>query len=857
MSKLFVALTYALLLCSTGALAEGPLDQRIDWRSNNSVADGLPSAVEALTLGLYNIQSLTTKDVVAEQGVDNSSIQKIAVANYPFMAWTDSIDNILCDLNPTACERRRIPIETTGLETLGAYVSGFRVTSYKESHWFGKPGSVVKVPNIQFRVQSSWQDFSFEPSRRLSDLYSSQALGCTAIGGGDFSLNLFKLFYQIKREAIDHSISFCPKLIASSHQGEWSFLGFERSSRQNSPIFGQTNKTEFDSVQSDISNILKTADTNEAWSELDRLAQKVYSGVPSGYSLVRLPVLGLSSSFVIANSPTEVPFLKGSAAWEEFNRSLSTQRRIELLDAVNNSDVVLSVVGKSGSMGEKSGKADASITVAGVPMDDVLVSLQRDAIFKAINYDFERVESTPPVATSIVIIDDGLDKSLCVFAGKCKAKWLDKITLASLGGPFAPIVDEVNAEIADLKKSVGHGNGVAAVAVARPSNGMMVGIDPNATPILFPVQLGQWNFDNFAERVDAFVTNLFKEGGNPGLLVWNLSGHTKSLNQNQPIDKFLAKYKSKFPLAVPFFVFAAGNETQEVVEQDLTNEDCTTFPACRSRMYPNVITVVGAMLDANQIPTVWKDSTTGMMSYVNPDFEIAAMAKDIPIPSKTGKAFFSVDGTSYAAPQVAAIVSRLRSQMISPPEIVKARLIGCGRMSQGLVGRVKGGLLDADCTLRSNSAQVAFEPRPTDNVQASVAHSLRPAKLVGVWGVDRKKNQKATDIISISSAANTSISGDFRWWPAPNAPSILGIRQLVDKAGSFKFAVWDVKNAIKTEVRGPLDSTLVMEVLFEEDPQTTCIPVSNLLDFVPAAPQYAVQTGDQINEIDSRCADKP
>ncbi|MGR9319813.1 S8/S53 family peptidase (plasmid) [Rhizobium leguminosarum] len=855
MSKLFCALTTSVLFCSTGAFAEGPPEQRIDWRSNNSVVDGLPAAVEALTLGLYNIESLATKEVVADQGVDNSSIQKIAIANYPFMAWTDNIDNILCDLNPTICERRRIPIEANGLETLGTYVSGFRVTSYRDSRWLGKPGSIVRVPNIDFHIQSSWQNFTFGPNQSLSDLYESQALGCSAIGVVEYSFSLFKLFYQIKREAVDSSVSFCPKLIASSHQGQWSFLGFERSSRQNSPIFGQTNKAEFDSVQRDISQILATSDTGEAWSELNRLARKVYAGVPSSMSLVRLPVLGLGATFQIPDKPTKEQSLMGSPAWEEFNRSLTGQKRVQLLDAVNNSDFVISLPQNSGSEGN--GRADASVTVAGMPMDKDLVSRQRDAIFAAINYTFDRVEAAPPVATSIVVIDDGLDKSLCVFAGPCKAKWLDKDTLANPDSVDKGLVLEINKEIEDLKRSIGHGNGVAAVALARPSNGMMLGIDPNATPTLFPVPLGQWNFDKFAERVDAFLTALFNDGGRPGLLVWNLSGHTKSLEQNQPIDKFLGRYKSKVPLDVSFFIFAAGNETIQNVTNALNFGDCTSFPACRSRMYPNVITVVGAMLDSNGIPTIWVDNSIGMMSYASPEFEIAAMAKDIPIPSKTGKAFFSVDGTSYAAPQVAAIVSRLRSQMISPPEIVKARLIACGRMSQGLLGKVKGGLLDADCTLRSNSAQVAFDPQPTDGVPEKVAKSLRPAKLVGVWGVDKKKNEKATSIISISNGAANGISGDYRWWPAANTPSILGIRQLVDKPGAFKFAVWDVKNSIKTEVRPPLDSSLVMEVLFDGDAQTTCIPVSNLLDFVPAAPQYAEQNGDQIDEIDSRCTYRP
>ncbi len=860
MSKFLRALTASVLLCATEAYAEGPPEQRIDWRSNNSVVDGLPAAVEALTLGLYNIQSLATKNVVAVQGVDNSSIQKIAVANYPFMAWTDNIDNILCDLNPTLCERRRTPIEAIGLETLGTYVSGFRVTSYRDSRWFGKPGSVVKVPNLDFRIQSSWQNFNFEPTRRLSDLYTSQALGCSAIGRVEYGYNLFKLFYQIKREAIDSSISFCPKLIASSHQGQWSFLGFERSSRQNSPIFGQTNKAEFDSVQHDISQILATADTGAAWFELDRLAQKVYAGVPQSMSQVRLPVLGLATTFQIPDKPTEAPPLTGSPAWEEFNRSLSGQKRVELLDAVNNSDFVLSVPQKPGKEGENSGKADASVTVAGVPMDALMVHKQRDAIFGAINYSFDKVENAPQVATSIVFIDDGLDTSLCVFSGPCKAKWLDKDTLDNPSGPDSGLANAVNAEIADLKKSIGHGNGVAAVALARPSNGMMLGMNPNATPVLFPVPLGQWNFDKFSERVDTFLADLFKDGGGGkyGLLVWNLSGHTMTRDQNQPIDKFLERYqKANLLLDTSFFVFAAGNEKKERVVDDLKLGDCTSYPACRNRMYPNVITVVGAMLDQNKIPTIWEDSATGTMSYANPEFEIAAMAKDIPIPSKTGKAFFSADGTSYATPQVAAIVSRLRSQLINPLEIVKARIIACGRMSQGLLGMVKGGLLDADCTLGSSSTQVAFDPQPADNIQQSVARSLRPAKLVGVWGVDKKKNEKATSIISISSAgAANEISGDYRWWPVPNTPSVLGIRQLIDRPGLFKFVVWDVRNAIKTEVRTPLDSSLVMEVLFDGDAKTTCIPVSNLLDFVPAAPQYAVQNGDEIDEIDSRCANK-
>jgi hypothetical protein len=151
-----------------------------------------------------------------------------------------------------------------------------------------------------------------------------------------------------------------------------------------------------------------------------------------------------------------------------------------------------------------------------------------------------------------------------------------------------------------------------------------------------------------------------------------------------------------------------------------------------------------------------------------------------------------------------------------------------------------GGLLDVNCSLNMQKFQVAF-----DSDKAG-ARDLRSGTLLGVWREDGP-----ADVVPLTG----KISGSYGWWPEENRSSILGLRRLVGPNNKkLKLVVWNDEGVISREVRGPLDSSHLLEFKFDGQDVIECIPVRDLLEYVPPIPVYSDQEELQIDEIDSQCA---
>ncbi|MQV32025.1 S8 family serine peptidase [Sinorhizobium meliloti] len=828
-------------------------EEVVGWVATNSRIAGLPNSVEELIVGMHNLGILPIRQTVSAPNVSEPTVSDRILAEFPFFNWTDRVDNLICDINPDSCYRRRRSSSITDYGNLMGHVSGFAVTPAAESVWYADHDTPLNIPDIKFQQRAAWHAFEVPRDGPIEHLYNRDALGCRAITEPGEALSTFGSLEDLRRGVASNTDKFCPALIASFHQSYWLYVLSEKANAYGGTSTTETGRDLYRLTESMLREVHSQSGTDPAWRALEAIFRSIYDDAPPHFSTMRLPVFSLYAAFSVSEVQPHYsglrggqvePPVPGGTRWRNYVLNLSSEDRINLLNELETVD--LSRATASG------GKADSAVTVSGAEMNDELFRKQKASVFEPINFQTDKLSLVRSVPRTIIFVDDGLDLNHCVFKGKCKARFVENESLSAPTGPDKEELEQIKQEIEDVRKSTGHGHGVAAVAVAPPSNGAMLGIDPLAQAVLFPMHLGRWEAFQFDTDAEKLLERLLTSSDPPGMIVWNLSGHTREREANKPIDKFLARVagKKRNP-AVDFFVFSAGNTLNKIVEDDKITGDCTVFPACRSKNFFNVITVVGAMLDGNRWPIIWRDPATGEMSYTNPDFEIAAIAKNVVIPSRTTEAFFFAEGTSYAAPQVAAVVAQLRAQMLAPPETVEGRLMACGKMSRALENEVRGGLLDVSCTLKSDMAQVAFKPAEGDETDPKVAKSLRSATVRGIWS----ESGAPTDSITLTKEAGGKISGQFGWWVKSSTPSILGYRQFVDDPESFKLAVWDESNTIDVETRGRIKASQVMEVLFEGDTKPNCIPVENVLAFIPASPPYVNQQDDQTDVRDSVCKD--
>jgi len=829
----------------------------VEWASGNRSVGELPISLRRLVLALYNVGQLPLASLEADKATYNSP-ERLVRERIPFLEWTDEIDNMLCDLNLSHCTRRRVEVPAAQFASLEAHVGGFRITPESSSKWSLQPGDRIFVPSPLFHTTSQWQVFQLQTTN-LRAVYETEALGCEPTDAETFLY--IGTIDQFRKEQLGAADTTCVRQIVSRNLLDWAALAYFSDEKNPDNRLDVQNA----SLQSlvDLSDkALASLDTASAWSELNLLADGIYSGLPSpSLAQVQLPVFSLSASVEIGGQPFSVAY--DASLSRELAREVATLPPSDIVNRLSSS-IDLDVLELDPSV--YVGRADTSYpTDAGVTTEEAnfhystsdadanqvatMPSLQKkqiDAVLRAINVwtkgpPFLKDNRFP---RSIIIVDDGLDTHHCIFTGNCKAKWVDQTMLDNPSTLDREMVDALKVEIERMgRQGTGHGLGVAAVAAANPASGALAGIDPQARTVPFELNLNGWATEKFGERAGKLIDEL---GGT--FTVWNISGHTSSSDRMVPIDRFVndaLKGNESLP-STPYFVVAAGNVSPGLVQQDLDNEACTILPACRgtgSGTKP-IITVVGAMLDDYGVPVLWtKDDQT---TYSNPKFEIAAMAKGVVIPSLTTSAFFAVDGTSYAAPQVSSVLLLLRSQlMFAPPQVIIGRIVGCGRMSKALEGHVMGGLLDAACTLRFTDTQVAYEPGEDDDTDRDEARRLRPGKLLGVWNVDGKP----VELLPVGDEDTTT---NYRWWPEDNRSSIAGFRRLVDDPDSFNLTTWDRDGELSSRVRGAFDSSQVLEILFEGDTNATCIEARQLLGYVPGAPSM-VSDRDQISESDSRC----
>lgn len=821
------------------------------WEARNATIDALPAEIEKLALTLHNFGVLPL-DTVTTSPEDVRTLEEVIFSAFPAFYWTDKIDNLICDLNPMICNRPRVPVSARDLADANKHVSGFRITARHRSTWGAFRGKSLILPRINFRNRANWVDFSVDEKGQPFDVkqvYLTKALGCLAEEAYDSPFLPLLDFADFKRHlsATDVFVD-CAKLIANQHYDVWTKIIYQKQGANQEPTSGSS----IDAYRNALNIIESLPDraTEKAWIELAIGVSGIYSGLSSLSGPLWLPIYSVFCEFPADFSnayDADVRAIAGSNAWYNY---INTMKRDVRTGILNDQLEVYFYDESTGDVGSGGSSPPAATSLQALANNEIYKRLST-GVFAHVNHQPDRsseAETTKNKPTevphTIVVVDDEVPLTHCVFAGKCDATWVDLNDLDQPTDSQRAMFEAIRSELDELKaKSKRHGLGVAALAAAKPESGVIEGLDPKATVVPLPLDLKTWKTERFADKAQTLMRD------NPGIYtVWNISGHTLERDKALPIYKFANDRRARDEQTI---VVAAGNVSKSLLDSHLGSQECLMYPACGSLAYPNIIAVVGARIGEDGSPELWTNDVEQITSYGNPGFQIAAIAEGVVIPSATTNAFYTMDGTSYAAPQVAAVVSRLRAQLKHLPENIVARLIACGKQSTKLLPYVAGGLLDAECSLLTHKAQVAFDPIDGQDVDPSVAKNLRTGTLLGIW---RDSKEKA-DVVDIGNGEDYDITGLHQWWARRGFPSFLGYRQLDDDPDSFKLVVWNKKGKIRTEVRDRLKSSHILEMAFDDDAgKVTCISVEDLIAFIPAA-NTMVSIGDHINANKSVCAD--
>lgn len=334
-------------------------------------------------------------------------------------------------------------------------------------------------------------------------------------------------------------------------------------------------------------------------------------------------------------------------------------------------------------------------------------------LFELANHPFGKDKELPDLSARsimVVVIDEGISARHC--------DWLEAFTVvdgelealppfADLAGSAAPdcsaVTDGSNLTFND------HPFGIGGIIASQQNGNGIVGFNPNAKLAFIEFQQDQPANVQIAALVNQLQTSIPQEAR-----VANLSfGVEIDLGNPRAVKNALSIHNDTV-----LFVVAAGNEGLDF------SANCPMLPACELDL-DNVITVVG--LDAqDDDPALWKTGTEG--SNHSPRFDIAAVADGV-FTTTSQDHFALLEGTSFAAPQVAATASliiaageKVYAGEINTriqPKVIRDRLVYTADFFPKLQNDVFAGRLNVERAISVSEAQFELKDgrRITGNVQ--------------------------------------------------------------------------------------------------------------------------------------------
>lgn len=877
----------------------------LTWRSSNSTFYGLQFSLENHYLRLANLGLL---DTTLQTWPTAIRFPSTFFNNYfPYLNWTNKIDNLMCDLNSHVCERPRTYLDNPDIEGT-EHVFGIALSPPNESRWNITEETALVIPIASLQPFANWigydlnNDLTNFPSGWLREFYRDAALGC-ALDSSRSELDAMRtdewtLLDQTERSLRDslrgETPAGCPSRLAR-HNAYWlsyvaTISGVYGSGNTDGSLDAPTFEV-FDRIEL-VDQLLSDGEIDAAWQTLEETITQILSSEPRLPQRIQMPVVAAASDQLIYRA-TDTSNLAYGPAWREKIEPLSLTERLARLDP----DLYVSSVVEAAPL-PAIDKPEKPETVAEIEaqieeLNDQVLEIQReikrapivsgvegvgvrdtssvertwtfnashaasitDGYANSHHHDMigfsPRTASTPGFFRSpIVLVEKNLkenfDKDHCIFLGGCdlaRFEVLDRAALSNID--TMQMVDSerdrlklVRDDLLDRENGFAfHGKAVASIALANPDSGLMHGIFHHAKP--YPVDIdiasdfilpGSWNL----QRGQLF-----------GPPTWNISAQTPHDANVSGIKDIISRQlrDNQNRTMRDIFVVSGGHLTNSEIERALASFECKIYPAClvtNPQFRQSVITVVGVERDDDGNVVIFSEGLepTSVAAFRHPEFQIAAPAEDITVPTVDPFILTKVNGVSFAAPMVSATVAAMRSRPNISASHVIARIMACGVQYQSLTSAVESGVLDFGCSLALGHDLVSFNKDVLDN-DDPVYQTLRPGRVLRIWQ-DGLDNPKPSDVISLTQG--TKILGDWRARPVigNSQNALFGIRRFGDSNNELKVTGLSGANkSVVTDLRGPLDSNLIME--FQPfnpdgtpDGPTVCFRLNDLRDYIPAA----------------------
>jgi hypothetical protein len=772
----------------------------------------------------------------------------------------------------------------------------------------------LAVPNVTFSQDVNWRTFDVPAGTSVSEVYAERALGCEGLQQASKPFVFDGQFQDLVAE-LAVSSGACARDIFSRNYGHFQYLlwaapfGAATSPTEARETIDGRMKAfeqrlnaakdpwpELDSIAEEIRQAAgqdALPVTLPVFSLEARLSPGSLIAATAADRSDRPPEPRPSGALgaLVSAAEQELRWINRAGAVGSTLTAIAAERsdvsvRVTVPDSVGSGNAL--VLDNHDQQEELSGlAADALVShlVREMPMNSLaqsqhkVLARQRENLFAHVNYPWHGGMEFEGFQRLVVIVDEGFveDMSHCIFAklpGQASCDLHAPIlTPATAGDAQLP---SVGAAVAGFHQNGpdgrhggdSHGHAVASIAAARPSSGTMLGIDPGAFAVPFEVDLnhaeqalgsGQVRHEVEATRQRLSDGKYYSQSINWLGVVWNLSFHLVDLSNQAPVMG-IREYAGDVSRnaasagALEYFVFAAGNVPEAITVADLEEFDaCRVFPACFATEDPTgtMIAVVGAQIK-DGIAELWTDGEVG--SYAYPAFQVAAIARDVPISLTEPNAFTLDSGTSYAAPQVAALVAAMRAAGVNEPTLLMGRLMACARMTRPLAGKVLGGLIDVDCSLTLDRAQLAIEngdPKYLD---------LRPGQLIQIWNAASDPNDPDGFVAGGLPPLSGKLDLEFpRAQPDKDLASLGGFRSFKDDLQQINIVGWDDRPTtdplgprghakVLAENRGRIQSNVMIEFQFDGEPGTVCARLYQVTQFIPE---------DPASKKDLRVADGP
>ncbi|MEM8682553.1 MAG: S8 family serine peptidase [Pseudomonadota bacterium] len=150
----------------------------IRWRSENQSREQIPTALANFYTTLYNTGQLV---ITATTNDDSKTVEEVLRAEGVFTGpfFPESMDSLMCDINPHICTRELAPADETILEDVSAHLHGY---NFSVGNWTYEPGDLVRLPKVQLERYEQFDYGWKNKGETIEGILASREVSCESVG---------------------------------------------------------------------------------------------------------------------------------------------------------------------------------------------------------------------------------------------------------------------------------------------------------------------------------------------------------------------------------------------------------------------------------------------------------------------------------------------------------------------------------------------------------------------------------------------------------------------------------------------------------------------------------------------------